>query len=170
MKLGRRATEGKPRREAPMEVGAPASGIEVASSAKALTPRRKDLEAGTWAETSFPHAARCSVADESGGLKGHDFCRPVGTWRGFASGSRGFTPGYSRSPRWGCDDDAGLHHFDPIGVVSQYVPFVAKVVNTNPGGSLGYSMDNSGSSVVEPMDFVLERLRAFQKRHCHRAV
>jgi hypothetical protein len=32
-----------------MEVGAPASGIEFASGAKALTPRHDDLEAGIWA-------------------------------------------------------------------------------------------------------------------------
>ena len=32
-----------------MEVGAPASGIEFAQSADALTPRHDDLEAGIWA-------------------------------------------------------------------------------------------------------------------------
>jgi hypothetical protein len=40
-----------------MEVGAPASGIEVALGANALTPRHKDLEAGIWARGSFPPAA-----------------------------------------------------------------------------------------------------------------
>jgi hypothetical protein len=37
-----------------MEVGAPASGIEVASDAKALTPRCDDLITGIWARGSFP--------------------------------------------------------------------------------------------------------------------
>src|SRR5262245_8179018 len=36
-----------PRGEAPMEVGAPASGIEIAPSANALTPRHEDLNLGT---------------------------------------------------------------------------------------------------------------------------
>jgi hypothetical protein len=40
-----------------MEVGAPASGIEVALGANALTPRHEDLEAGIWARGSFPPAA-----------------------------------------------------------------------------------------------------------------
>jgi hypothetical protein len=40
-----------------MEVGAPASGIEVAHGANALTPRHGDLEAGIWARGSFPPAA-----------------------------------------------------------------------------------------------------------------
>ena len=40
----RRAAEGGPK-----EVGAPASGIEFAPSANALTPRHEDLDAGIWA-------------------------------------------------------------------------------------------------------------------------
>ena len=40
---------GKAAEGGPKEVGAPASGMEFASSADALTPRYEDLEAGTWA-------------------------------------------------------------------------------------------------------------------------
>ena len=40
---------GKTAEGGPKEVGAPASGIEFAHGADALTPRYEDLEAGTWA-------------------------------------------------------------------------------------------------------------------------
>jgi len=40
-----------------MEVGAPASGIEFAQGAMALTPRCDDLETGIWARGSFPPTA-----------------------------------------------------------------------------------------------------------------
>jgi len=50
-----------------MEVGAPASGIEFASSAKARTPRHEDLEAGIWARGSFPPAASVAYAKGAAG-------------------------------------------------------------------------------------------------------
>jgi hypothetical protein len=40
-----------------MEVGAPASGMEVALGANALTPQHEALEAGIWARGSFSPAA-----------------------------------------------------------------------------------------------------------------
>ena len=56
-----------------MEVGAPASGITVATSANALTPRHENLNAGTWARGSFPPAALSMYAHGAAGCSG----RPI---------------------------------------------------------------------------------------------
>jgi len=61
----------RPRREVSMEVGTPASGIWVASSANALMPRHGHLIAGTWARVPslrrqayhIPSRPRVAVAD-----------------------------------------------------------------------------------------------------------
>jgi len=60
-----------------MEVGAPASGIEFASSAKARTPRHEDLEAGIWARGSFPPAASVAYPKGAAGWSGRPF---PGVW------------------------------------------------------------------------------------------
>jgi hypothetical protein len=56
-----------------MEVGAPASGIGVARGANALTPRRDDLEAGTWARGSFPPRQRVVYAHGAVSCSGRYF-------------------------------------------------------------------------------------------------
>ena len=50
-----------------MEVGAPASGIEFAYSADALTPRHDDRAAGIWARVSFAPAALLVYANSAAG-------------------------------------------------------------------------------------------------------
>jgi hypothetical protein len=51
---GRNGKEERDRGGAPIEVGAPACGIIVATSANALTPRHEDLSAGTRARGLSP--------------------------------------------------------------------------------------------------------------------
>jgi hypothetical protein len=47
-----------------MEVGAPASGIEFAQGAIALTPRHDDLETGIWAGDPSPQRLVQSMLSE----------------------------------------------------------------------------------------------------------
>jgi hypothetical protein len=54
--------------------------------------------------------------------------------------------------------DPGARKFNLIGVVSEFVPFEKKWINIRQG-LVNTEIENSGYSIVEPMDAVLELVR-----------
>lgn len=69
--------------------------------------------------------------------------------------------GNSGGPVIMIDDEAGRIKFLLIGIVVEFVPYVENWLNDKYPGLVNTSIHNTGYSVVEPMDFVIETISMF---------